>query len=188
MRPPERIALGDILLRRWTRADVTPLHTAVIESFEILRPWMPWAAQRPDPVEQRTYVGTTISQWDADEAYIYGIFATDDGQLLGTIGLHDRVEPGGLEIGYWLHADHTGKGLATRAAEALTEAAFALPGIERVEIHCDEANTASAAIPQRLGYHLARTDSEKPEAPAETGRRMIWIKTRQRTTDREPRS
>ena len=47
--------------------------------------------------------------------------------------------------------------------------------MQRVEIHTDEANTISAAIPQRLGYRLDRIDERVPAAPAETGRLQIWV-------------
>jgi RimJ/RimL family protein N-acetyltransferase len=47
--------------------------------------------------------------------------------------------------------------------------------VRRVEIHCDEANTASAAIPRKLGYRLDRVIAHEPEAPGESGRRMIWV-------------
>jgi ribosomal-protein-serine acetyltransferase len=63
-----------------------------------------------------------------------------------------RIGPGGLEIGYWLHAASTGRGLATAAVAALVGQAFALPDIERVEIVHDQANIASGAIPRRLGF------------------------------------
>lgn len=177
MRPPERIALDDMLLRCWTPTDAPALHTAVLESFEILHRWMPWAADRPQLSDQESFVTSTISQWDTGEAYVYGIFAPDGERPLGTVGLHARVGPGALELGYWLHADHTGKGLATRAARALTETGLALPGIERIEIRCDEANTASAAIPRRLAYCLDRIEDYDRDAPAETGRKMIWFKS-----------
>jgi RimJ/RimL family protein N-acetyltransferase len=52
--------------------------------------------------------------------------------------------------------------------------------VRRVEIHCDEANTASAAIPRKLGYRLDRVIAHEPEAPGESGRRMIWVRDAQR--------
>jgi RimJ/RimL family protein N-acetyltransferase len=178
MRPPERITLDGMLLRRWTPADAPALHAAVLESFEILHPWMPWAAEPPKPDDQEAFVASAVGQWNMGEAYIYGIFDPNGERILGTVGLHARVGPGAFDIGYWLHIDHTGKGLATRASGALTDAGFALPGTGRIEIHCDEANTASAAIPRRLGYRLDRIDDHNPAAPAETGRLMVWVKSR----------
>src|SRR5215472_2628482 len=40
------------------------------------------------------------------------------------------------------------------AEPALTKVALALPGVDRVEIHCDAANAPSAAIARNLGYRL----------------------------------
>ena len=50
-----------------------------------------------------------------------------------------------------------------------------LSDIQRAEIHCDEANVASAAVPRRLGYHLDRIVPDEVEAPGEVGRSMIWV-------------
>jgi RimJ/RimL family protein N-acetyltransferase len=58
---------------------------------------------------------------------------------------------------------------------ALTTVALGLDDIDRVEVHTDEANVASAAIPRRLGYRLDRIDSRDPQAPAESGRLQNWV-------------
>ena len=83
-----------------------------------------------------------------------------------------------MEIGYWLRADATGRGIVTAAARALTDAAPALPGVDRVEIHCDEANVRSAAVPRRLGYRLDRIEPDHISAPGDLGRSMIWVSRR----------
>ena len=103
-----------------------------------------------------------------------------DGGVVGCMGLHPRAGPGEVTIGYWLRTDRTGRGIVTACAGALTAAALALAGVERVEIHCDEANGRSAAVPRRLGYRLDRV-MPTPAAPggrsatAETGRTMVWV-------------
>jgi hypothetical protein len=81
-----------------------------------------------------------------------------------------------IEIGYWIAGSQTRQSFGTSAAAAITGVALALPGVSRVEIHCDEANTASAAIPRKLGYRLDRVEERKPEAPGESGRLMIWVR------------
>jgi RimJ/RimL family protein N-acetyltransferase len=111
--------------------------------------------------------------WTPDGDYGYGIFF-DDGRLVGSLGMHRRVGPGALEIGYWVHVDHTRRGIATAAAAALTDVGFALRGVRRMEIHCDAANSASAAVPARLGYRLQGSIDHPPEAPGEQGRRLVW--------------
>ncbi len=81
-----------------------------------------------------------------------GSSRADGSELIGGAGLHRRVGPDALEIGYWLRASRVGQGLATEAAAVLTRLAFERCGVIRVEIHVDPANTASLAVADRLGY------------------------------------
>jgi RimJ/RimL family protein N-acetyltransferase len=178
-RPPELVPLpGGVSLRRLTPADAAALNAAVRSSLDHLRPWLPWAAQAPTLAEDEELIRGKEAAWEAgtDFLYVLGLDA-EPGSVIGGFGLHGRIGPGALEIGYWLHADHTGRGHARHAAAALTGAALALPGIGRVEIHCDEANTASAAVPRRLGYRLDRIEDEEPVGAAGTGRCMVWTAT-----------
>ncbi|CAM5351870.1 hypothetical protein STENM223S_08158 [Streptomyces tendae] len=69
----------------------------------------------------------------------------------------------------------TGCGLATRAAAALTEEGFRLPGVEAMEIHCDRANVRSAHIPAPARVPVApRVEPDEPQTPAEAGQSMVW--------------
>ena len=101
-----------------------------------------------------------------------GIFV--EGTVAGSCGLHRRLGPSALEIGYWVHRSFTRRGLATTAARLLTEAAFSRPEITHVEIHTDKANSASAGVPQRLGYRLMAERSDERNAPAELGIECVW--------------
>jgi RimJ/RimL family protein N-acetyltransferase len=106
------------------------------------------------------------------------MFRPDEQSVVGGCGLHRRVGVEALEIGYWVNAAHTRRGYAAAAARALTEVALALPGIVRVEIHCDIANVASAAVPRGLGYRLDRVVDDRIEAPGEAGPLMVWVTER----------
>lgn len=172
--PPEELAAGSITLVRYRGEEAEDLRLAVNESLDHLRPWMPWAAE-PTEQDQADFVRRVSEQWDKGESFSYWIREEENGQLVGAVGLHPRVGPGAIEIGYWVHVGRVGRGYATAAAEALTTAAFEMSGVRRVEIHCDEANVASAAIPRRLGFHLDRVVEDEIEAPGETGRGMVWV-------------
>jgi RimJ/RimL family protein N-acetyltransferase len=174
--PPERIELRDgYSLRRLTVRDAPALSLAAVESLDHLQPWMPWATPEGVSVEaQRLRMSGPAWAWTPETDYGYGVFVAD-GRLVGALGVHRRVGPGALEIGYWVHVAHTRRGIASASARALTDAGFALPGIRRMEIHCDEANVASAAVPAKLGYRLVGSEDHEPEAPGEEGRRLIWV-------------
>jgi RimJ/RimL family protein N-acetyltransferase len=114
-------------------------------------------------------------QFDRGEDFQYGVWLPEPPLLVGGTGLHPRLGPGQIEIGYWVHAAWLKRGIATTAARALTSAAFEMEGVDEVHIHCDEANVASAAVPRRLGYRLARVVDDAGHAPAEVGRSMEWV-------------
>ncbi|MCX4091500.1 GNAT family N-acetyltransferase [Nocardia sp. alder85J] len=172
--------MGDLLIRQWEPADLMPRFEAITASYEHIHPWMEWAAQ-PITLEQQRAFARAATGWpSAEGSFNYGLFGVGDaGQtVLGAAGLHDRLGDRALEIGYWCHVDHTGRGVITRSAAALTAVAFALPGVDRVEIHCDAANLRSAAVARRLGYRLDRLEPREVRAPAESGRGMVWVKLR----------
>jgi RimJ/RimL family protein N-acetyltransferase len=160
-------------LRRWRADDIDALHRLITESRDHLLPWMPFAATH-DRKQGERFLAFAEEQWTTGQAFAYAI--TSDGHAVGSCGVHRRIGPGGVDLGYWLHPAWTGRGLATMAAAALVGAARELPGIDRVEIHHDEANPASGAVAARLGFtEVARVRApEGPEAPGETGVHVIW--------------
>jgi RimJ/RimL family protein N-acetyltransferase len=182
-RPPDRIGITDgrLVLRRHRPADIDTLQSVIEASRDHLRPFMPWADQ--DRVATATFLVKSIEDWERANSFNYLLTepATRDGggeRLLGACGLHKRGAPGTIEIGYWLRPEATGHGTMTAAAEALTAAAFGLDDVERVEIHCDEANERSAAIPRRLGFRYDGVEIHDASAPGETGRRQVWVRER----------
>jgi ribosomal-protein-serine acetyltransferase len=174
----DAVPAHELVVRRWRPDDVPRLHAAVVESLDHLRPWMPWAAKEPLTLDQRVELVRGWGRlWDAGDR-MYGMFAGDE--VAGGCGLHARIGPGGLEIGYWVRAGCTGRGYATVAARVLTDAAFALPGVAHVEIHHDVANPASGRIPEKLGFVHVRDVPHPIEAPGETGTQRIWRMERAR--------
>jgi ribosomal-protein-serine acetyltransferase len=173
--PPETLRAGDGLrLVRWREADLTPLRAAVDASREHLRPWLAWAGDE-SPGALAGFLGESAAGWGRGERFEYGIWSDEEGVLLGSAGLMARLGPGGLEIGYWVRAGCTRRRIATRASALLTGAAFALPEVQRVEIHHDEANTASGGVPAALGFTCVGTFPRAPAgAPGETGREVRW--------------
>ncbi len=176
---PRLSAPGPLTLRRWRTDDAAALSRAVADSAEHLRPWMPWIAEEPLALAARV---SLIKQWNAEWTSVGagGLGLWVGGTLVGAGGLHRRVGPGGVDVGYWIHAAHTRRGYATEAAAQLTDLALATSGIERVEIHNDRANVVSGRIPRRLGYELVGEIPHPPIAPSETGVRQLWRMTARR--------
>lgn len=55
------------------------------------------------------------------------------------------------DLGYVLHPDYWGHGLAEEAARALLEAGFLELGLRRIVASCDQRNRASARVMEKLG-------------------------------------
>jgi RimJ/RimL family protein N-acetyltransferase len=183
--PPELLDLpGGYQLRRRTAADAAGVNAVIVRDIDHLRPWMSWAKEVPSLARsiEMTQVGWQLWENRTDFLFVLG-HRDEPAGVFGMFGLHRRIGPGALEIGYWVAKEHTGRSLATYGAAALTEAALALPDVARVEIHCDRANTASSAVPRKLGFRLDRVVQEEAQAPAETGHKEIWIMA---AADRRP--
>ena len=151
------------------------LNRLVTRNLAHLRPWMPWAKEVPTEEVYGEYVRRTAEEWERGAGFGYWLREEATGEMVGCAGLHGPAVRRVLEIGYWVSEDRVRRGYATASARALTSAALGLPGVERVEIHCDAANVASAAVAERLGYRLARIDPVAPRAPSESGRKLVWV-------------
>jgi RimJ/RimL family protein N-acetyltransferase len=175
-RPPESIPLDGLRLRRPRPADAAAIAGAVADSLGDLAPWMPWANRRSAQAAfQRRRLEQEDGDWDDGVTFTYLILREGDSRLLGIVGLHRRVGPDALEVGYWLRTGETGKGIMTAAVRAVTGVALALPGVTRVELHCDQLNQRSAAVARRAGFTMQEVVSRPPEAPAESGRLQVWV-------------
>jgi ribosomal-protein-serine acetyltransferase len=175
IRPAEVIDVGPAVLRRWRTRDLDASCAAVYASLEHLRPWMPWAVDF-SRAAQADFLAGCDRDWRAGVAFNYAMVVNDE--IAGSAGLMARIGAGGLEIGYWVHTAYTRRGFATVASAALVEQAFALPGIDRVQIIHDELNLASGGVPRKLGFTAItrRPLSHKPLGG--TGVGVVWELTR----------
>ena len=170
---PDPIAVGahGLLLRCWRIDDAPAVLAAIEASLPELRLFMPWAMDKPTLETVEAFLRSLTPGQSMGFGLLDG-----GGEVVGGFGLHDRRGPGILEMGYWVRSDRTGRGYATAAARALTDTAFdCFPDVHRIEIRCDPANLASAAIPRKLGYRLDRTEDVPVEATAQTGYQQVWV-------------
>jgi ribosomal-protein-serine acetyltransferase len=169
----------DVAIRPFTVADAPAVRAAIAASVDHLRPWMPWIADEPhDEAWQRAWILARVKE-EAEGGDRFRVIATlADDTIVGGCGLHGRIGPGGYEIGYWIHVDHTRRGYATAAVLQLVDLAFADPTTTHVEIHHDVTNLASGAVASAAGFSSYGTFAVEPKAPAETGTERRWRLTR----------
>jgi len=150
---PYRIETERLVIRCYEPRDAPLLKDAIDSSLEHLRAWMPWADAEPLTLEQQIDLLRGFrSAFDAGENFVHGIFSRDETEVLGGTGLHPRIEPGGLEIGYWVRASSTRQGIVTESTAALTRAGFEVCKADRIEIRIEPRNTASLGVPRKLGF------------------------------------
>ncbi len=171
--PPETVDAGEVVLRKWRPEWAEQTAAAVRASLTELMPFMPWATAEYDTAAAGEYIARATAQWKESESFSYAAFDAA-GALVGSASLMSRMGHGILEIGYWIHSAHTGRGYATGAAVALARAGLALPGIERIVIRHDAANLASGRVAAKAGF----TEVDRVEHPRDThgssGTDVVW--------------
>ena len=110
---PYRIETERLVIRCYEPRDAPLLHEAVDSSVDHLQEFMPWSRERKTLAETVDLIKGFRAAFDTAENFVCGIFPADETQLLGGTGLHPRLEPGGLEIGYWIREGETRRGIAT---------------------------------------------------------------------------
>ncbi|QZN98907.1 GNAT family N-acetyltransferase [Chenggangzhangella methanolivorans] len=81
----------------------------------------------------------------------FSIRRRDVGDLIGGIGWAEG-QGSEIELGYWLGAEHRGRGLATEAARAVLDAAFEMTGATAATARCRVTNPASRGVLERCGF------------------------------------
>jgi RimJ/RimL family protein N-acetyltransferase len=180
---PIELRTERLLLRPWRAGDAAALHPILETNWGHLGPWIPARVATPAPVpELAARLSGFEADFAADREWRYGMFSADAREVLGEIGLYPRsatrrvayVDADRVEIGYWLRADCTGRGYVTEAARALLGVASLLPRVGCIEVRCDPRNTASAAVPRRLGFTLAATVEDADERGVSSAMTQIW--------------
>jgi RimJ/RimL family protein N-acetyltransferase len=171
-----RIETPRLVLRPLGPGDEARMAEAVETSLEHLRAWLPWAAD--EPLARSTRIDKLRqfrANFDLDIDHVYGIFDPLERVQLGAAGLHARVGPSAVELGYWIRASHVRQGFATEAASALVRVALDVHHARHVEIRCDPAHHASASLARGLGFTLDATLRRRDRTPEGRVRdTMVW--------------
>jgi [ribosomal protein S5]-alanine N-acetyltransferase len=143
----------DVTLRELTKDDAAAVARAYERNREHLAPWEP---ARPEAFYaeewHREQVWAQVLENSTGRA-LYTVLEVD-GEIVGRLNLTDIVR-GAFEnghVGYWLDARFTGRGLMTRAIEALVEHARDELGLHRLQAATLAHNEASQGVLTRIGF------------------------------------
>ena len=152
---PDLFESERLFIRAPQAGDGEALNAAVVESFDELKPWMPWAQALPTLEESEITVRKGLARFTAREDLWLLCFAKESGRLVVASGLHRidwRVPK--FEIGYWCRTSACGLGYTTEAVQAIAGFAREKLNARRIEIRMDDRNERSARVAERAGFLL----------------------------------
>jgi RimJ/RimL family protein N-acetyltransferase len=148
---PAEVRTERLLLRQWRDEDAEPLAEVYAQPEYV--EFMPERTleQTREQIERfrRLWAEEGLAHWAAEE--------TASRRLIGRVGLlrhHDwPLEPSPVEVGWTLHRDWTGRGLATEGGRACVELwRELLVDDPRILSITTPANGRSQAVMRRLGF------------------------------------
>jgi ribosomal-protein-alanine N-acetyltransferase len=151
--PFETALADDVTLRALTKDDAAAIARAYGRNREHLAPWEPTRPEAFYTEEwHKEHLWAQVLENSTGRA-LYTVLEVD-GEIVGRLNLTDIVH-GAFEnghVGYWLDARFTGRGLMTRAIEALAEHARDELGLHRLQAATLPHNEASQAVLTRAGF------------------------------------
>lgn len=142
---------GERIHLRGFRADDLDDFYAVHSDVEVMRYWSFPAWTELSQAYER--FASARAGRDAERLLCWAIAGRDDDCVIGGVTLFaiDRRQ-GRAEIGYSLHSDYWGRGLAREALQLVLAHAFDTLGLRRVEADIDPRNLGSCGLAERMGF------------------------------------
>jgi RimJ/RimL family protein N-acetyltransferase len=141
-----------ILLRPFEKMDIDAHYEAAVESVDTIYPWLPWCHTGYKRIESKVWVDSRQKEWDQGVSYDFVITDTLDGSFLGACALNCvSREKVFSNLGYWVRASRTRRGIATEASRLLIDFGFSMLRLKRIEISIAAGNGPSIRVAEKLG-------------------------------------
>jgi len=138
----------------------------------------PWPYGRADAVQ---FVEAVERWWQSGSEFTFGIRDGETAALLGMVGWRARGD-----VGFWMGAEHRGRGLMVEALAAACEWVFVDRGADVIRWETLPGNIASARVARAAGFRF--TGIAPVIVPARDGSFPdSWHGELRRDDDREPK-
>ena len=149
---PEQFETERLIIRVPRPGDGPALNAAVLETFDSLHPWMPWAKVPPSVEKSEENSRKAYSLFLSRQDITLRLIHKESGLFLGSSGLHPRDwNVPSFETGYWCRTRFERQGYITEAVKGILRFGFDVVGARRIEIRCDTQNHRSIRVAERIG-------------------------------------
>lgn len=130
------------------------VNQAIKDSYNELKPWMPFAQSIPAVEETEENLRTAFINFHKRDSFRFLIFLKNSNEFIGTVslqGINWDIPKG--EIG-WINTKFSGNGYITEAVKAVSNLGLVDLHFNRIEIRVESTNIKSRRIPEKLGFTL----------------------------------
>jgi RimJ/RimL family protein N-acetyltransferase len=148
--PAERPAHGPIVLREFTPADVPMTQELSTDPYV---PLIGTLLAHATKEQAQDWIDRQRGRLAEGIGYSFAIAEADTDRAVGGIGLWLRELPHGrASAGYFVAPSARGRGIAAAALIALTDFAWTISAVRRIELYIEPWNAGSIATAERSGY------------------------------------
>jgi [ribosomal protein S5]-alanine N-acetyltransferase len=137
-----------------TPEDAPAVTKLLVDNREFLAPWEPVRPEEFFTLErQQAIIADALTAYERG-AMVPHVIVGDGGEVVGRINLNTVVRGAfqSCSLGYWVGAEHNGRGYATRAVDDIKRIAFEEQGLHRVEASTLLDNIGSQRVLERNGF------------------------------------
>lgn len=146
----EKVESERLTLRQYRMDDFDAVHSyASLPNFSQYDVWGPNSEQ-----ETKEFLERSIQSWEKDPVYrfVYAVTMKPNDKAIGGCGLYREGQSSNVAfIGYSIHPDYQGKGIATELSRLLIDFGFNQLNLMVIYATCDTRNTASYKVMEKVG-------------------------------------
>ncbi|WP_394554927.1 GNAT family N-acetyltransferase [Agromyces sp. MMS24-JH15] len=146
---------GGVVLALRDSGTVDEMLRLTERNLDRLREWEGWAHGDQTRAGMVEYTEWNLAAWRGGT--VAPMVIRVGGVPVGSISLRLEEDRRVAEIGWWIDGEWEGRGLVTRAAEALVELARRSDRIDVVQARIGLGNVRSRRVAERLGMSVERT-------------------------------
>jgi RimJ/RimL family protein N-acetyltransferase len=143
----KQLETNRLILRKFKESDFAAVHSYASCPENII--FMVWGPNSEE--ETKSFIRTSIEKADETPCrnFQYAAISKDTGKLIGACDISISGDEGA--VGWILHRDFWRRGYAAEMGAALLDFGFGGLGLRRIIATCDEENTASYKVMEKIG-------------------------------------